>query len=91
MAWRCTGTSNVSLIQNMFRSGIIKNEAVRDAMLATDRALYVPEFARSQALSFPNWFSDFFRRLFLKKVFSDILKVNVEKSLRKPTKIAPYQ
>ena len=54
MAWRCTGTSNVSLIQNMFRSGIIKNEAVRDAMLATDRALYVPEFARSQAADFPN-------------------------------------
>ena len=33
----------------MFRSGIIKNEIVRDAMMGTDRALYVPHNFRSRA------------------------------------------
>ena len=40
MAWRCTGTSNSSLIGNLFKAGIIKSEVVRDAMMATDRAFY---------------------------------------------------
>merc|ERR1711917_50194 len=46
---RCSGNSNSSLISNMFRSGIIKNEIVRDAMMGTDRALYVPHNFRSRA------------------------------------------
>jgi len=40
MAWRCTGSTNAQLITNLAQAGIIKSEAVREAMMATDRAFY---------------------------------------------------
>lgn len=33
MAWRCSGTSNKELIENLSRSGLIKNERVKQAMI----------------------------------------------------------
>ncbi|KAF9003153.1 protein-L-isoaspartate O-methyltransferase [Hymenopellis radicata] len=41
MAWRCTGKTNVELINNMASSRIIKADAVRKAMAKVDRANYV--------------------------------------------------
>jgi protein-L-isoaspartate(D-aspartate) O-methyltransferase len=40
MAWRSTGTSNVNLIEQLVNYGIIKTDAVANAMKATDRAKY---------------------------------------------------
>ncbi|GJJ68002.1 protein-L-isoaspartate(D-aspartate) O-methyltransferase [Entomortierella parvispora] len=37
MAWRCSGNSNEELIQNLARAHIIKDPAVKAAMLAVDR------------------------------------------------------
>lgn len=37
MAWRCSGTSNTELIENLSRSGLIKNERVKQAMLGVSR------------------------------------------------------
>ena len=33
MAWRCSGSSNTELIENMFRSGLIKEPVVKQAFL----------------------------------------------------------
>merc|ERR1712062_130272 len=49
MAWRCSANSNSALVNNLFRSGIIKSEIVRDAMANTDRAHYVASAGLSRA------------------------------------------
>ncbi|KAF9051878.1 protein-L-isoaspartate O-methyltransferase [Panaeolus papilionaceus] len=41
MAWRCTGSSNAVLIQNMKNHGIFHSDKVMHAMGAVDRANYV--------------------------------------------------
>ena len=33
MAWYCSGSSNSEMIENLYRTGLIKNERVKDAML----------------------------------------------------------
>eukprot|EP00051_Salpingoeca_urceolata_P024820 m.440465 g.440465 ORF g.440465 m.440465 type:complete len:231 (-) comp20278_c8_seq1:279-971(-) len=43
MAWRCSGATNAELVTNLTRAGIITNNAVAQAMRATDRALYCPK------------------------------------------------
>ncbi|KAL2862903.1 protein-L-isoaspartate O-methyltransferase [Aspergillus lucknowensis] len=42
MAWYCSGSSNNELIENLSRGGLIKNERVKRAMMAVDRAHYAP-------------------------------------------------
>ncbi|KAI6245689.1 Protein-L-isoaspartate(D-aspartate) O-methyltransferase [Erysiphe necator] len=42
MAWQCSGSTNVELIRNMHRKGIITNLRVMNAMLKVDRAHYAP-------------------------------------------------
>lgn len=37
MAWFCSGTSNSELINNLYRSGLIKSARVKDAMLKVRR------------------------------------------------------
>jgi len=41
MAWRCSGSTNVELIENMASNGLINSARVRDAMRKVDRANYV--------------------------------------------------
>ncbi|KAH9836181.1 Pcmt1-prov protein [Rhodofomes roseus] len=41
MAWRCTGATNVELITNMAKHGLINSERVQAAMKRVDRANYV--------------------------------------------------
>ncbi|XP_055639278.1 protein-L-isoaspartate(D-aspartate) O-methyltransferase [Toxorhynchites rutilus septentrionalis] len=41
MAWRSRGLSNADLIRQLQEHGIIKSEAVAQAMIATDRKFYV--------------------------------------------------
>jgi protein-L-isoaspartate(D-aspartate) O-methyltransferase len=33
MAWRCSGSSNKELVENLFRADLIKSSRVRDAMM----------------------------------------------------------
>lgn len=33
MAWYCTGSNNAELVNNLFNSGLIKSERVKNAML----------------------------------------------------------
>ena len=33
MAWRCSGSTNAELIENLFRGGFIKDPTVKDAFL----------------------------------------------------------
>ena len=47
--WRCSGDSNAALINNLFQSGIIKSERIKNAMAAVDRAHYVPDEYQSEA------------------------------------------
>ncbi|KAJ5885319.1 hypothetical protein N7495_009829, partial [Penicillium taxi] len=42
MAWYCSGSTNTELIENLFKSGLIKNKRVKEAMLRVDRAHYAP-------------------------------------------------
>ncbi|TVY45467.1 putative protein-L-isoaspartate O-methyltransferase [Lachnellula subtilissima] len=43
MAWRCSGKTNVELIDNLFKNGLITSPRVRDAMMkVVDRAHYCP-------------------------------------------------
>ncbi|KAK9737291.1 hypothetical protein QE152_g10834 [Popillia japonica] len=42
MAWRSHGKSNIELIRNLRSNGIIKSEAVENAMAQVDRANYSP-------------------------------------------------
>ncbi|KAL6233483.1 hypothetical protein BDW75DRAFT_231913 [Aspergillus navahoensis] len=42
MAWYCSGSTNNELIENLCREGLIKNERVKQAMMAVDRGHYAP-------------------------------------------------
>lgn len=42
MAWTCHGTSNNAMVQALEEAGIIRDAHVKEAMLAVDRALFVP-------------------------------------------------
>ncbi|RAL06304.1 protein-L-isoaspartate O-methyltransferase [Aspergillus ibericus CBS 121593] len=42
MAWYCSGSTNSELIENLSRTGLIKDERVKKAMLGVDRAHYAP-------------------------------------------------
>jgi protein-L-isoaspartate(D-aspartate) O-methyltransferase len=33
MAWYCSGSTNAELVENLFRTGLVKNERVKKAML----------------------------------------------------------
>mmetsp|Transcript_20270 Transcript_20270/g.61548 ORF Transcript_20270/g.61548 Transcript_20270/m.61548 type:complete len:282 (-) Transcript_20270:148-993(-) len=41
--WQCSGASNEELVRNLAAGHIVKTEIVERSMLATDRALFVPE------------------------------------------------
>lgn len=41
MAWRSSGRTNQELVDNLWANGLMKNERVRAAMLAVDRANFV--------------------------------------------------
>ena len=43
MDWRCSSNTNAGLLKNMFESGIVKNEAIYQAMSKVDRAHFVPD------------------------------------------------
>ncbi|KAI0724313.1 Pcmt1-prov protein [Cerioporus squamosus] len=43
MAWRCSGATNLELLQNMARSDIITSDRVLEAMSKVDRACFVRE------------------------------------------------
>lgn len=43
MAWRCGGSTNEELINNLFKNGLITSARVRDAMTKVDRAHYCPD------------------------------------------------
>ena len=43
MAWRSTAASNAELVANLEANSFVTSAAVRSALLATDRALYVPD------------------------------------------------
>jgi len=42
MAWRCSGATNEELIDNLARSGILKNIKVINALKQVDRKYYAP-------------------------------------------------
>ncbi|RDW87208.1 protein-L-isoaspartate O-methyltransferase [Aspergillus mulundensis] len=42
MAWYCSGSTNNELIENLFKEGLIKDERVKQAMMAVDRGHYAP-------------------------------------------------
>ncbi|KMU79790.1 protein-L-isoaspartate(D-aspartate) O-methyltransferase [Coccidioides immitis RMSCC 3703] len=42
MAWYCSGSTNAQLVHNLFESGLIKTERVKNAMLNVDRGDYSP-------------------------------------------------
>ncbi|KAI9822926.1 MAG: hypothetical protein M1832_002951 [Thelocarpon impressellum] len=42
MAWRSSGSTNATLIENLYINGLIKSPRVKDAMLAVDRAHFAP-------------------------------------------------
>jgi protein-L-isoaspartate(D-aspartate) O-methyltransferase len=43
MAWRCSGATNEELINNLARSGILKNSKVINALKQVDRKYYAPK------------------------------------------------
>ncbi|RPD81751.1 Pcmt1-prov protein [Lentinus tigrinus ALCF2SS1-7] len=43
MAWRCSGTTNLELVQNMARNDIVTSDRVLEAMSKVDRACFVRE------------------------------------------------
>ncbi|PWY65033.1 protein-L-isoaspartate O-methyltransferase [Aspergillus heteromorphus CBS 117.55] len=49
MAWYCSGSTNSELIENLSKTGLIKNERVKKAMLGVDRAHYAPSRAYSDS------------------------------------------
>jgi hypothetical protein len=51
MAWRCSGTSNKELIENLSRSGLIKNEKVKQAMLGVSKYLDLSFCGRFQGVA----------------------------------------
>ncbi|KAI1135510.1 S-adenosyl-L-methionine-dependent methyltransferase [Hypoxylon sp. FL0543] len=44
MAWRCSGTSNEELVEQLWRNKLITNPLVKAAFLKVDRANYAPSF-----------------------------------------------
>lgn len=42
MAWRCSGSSNDELVDNLYKAGIIKSDRIKEAMKATDRKVGSP-------------------------------------------------
>ncbi|KFY54919.1 hypothetical protein V497_07347 [Pseudogymnoascus sp. VKM F-4516 (FW-969)] len=42
MAWRCGGTTNAELVENLYRNKIIQTPRVKEAMLKVDRGQYCP-------------------------------------------------
>ncbi len=42
MAWTCHGSSNAAMVDALAEAGIVRTQPVMDAMLAVDRALFVP-------------------------------------------------
>ena len=42
MAWQCSASSNINLLNNLRHAGIIKTDRVFRAMMAVDRGGYVP-------------------------------------------------
>jgi len=42
MAWRSSGSSNQSLIDNLEKNGLVETKRVKDAMLQVDRAHFAP-------------------------------------------------
>ncbi|ROT37775.1 protein-L-isoaspartate O-methyltransferase [Sodiomyces alkalinus F11] len=42
MAWRSSGASNVDLVENLWRNGLITDPRVKEAFLKVDRAHYAP-------------------------------------------------
>ncbi|OBT45000.1 protein-L-isoaspartate O-methyltransferase [Pseudogymnoascus sp. WSF 3629] len=42
MAWRCGGTTNTELVENLFRNRIVQTTRVKEAMLKVDRGQYCP-------------------------------------------------
>ncbi|KAJ6781125.1 hypothetical protein PWT90_00706 [Aphanocladium album] len=42
MAWRCSGSTNKELIENMWKHKLISDEQVKEAFLKVDRAHYAP-------------------------------------------------
>lgn len=45
MAWRSSGSSNKTLIENLAQNGLITSDRVKSAMLKVDRAHYAPSSA----------------------------------------------
>ncbi|KAI1485917.1 protein-L-isoaspartate O-methyltransferase [Biscogniauxia mediterranea] len=45
MAWRSSGSSNASLVENLWRNRLITQPAAKDAFLRVDRAHYAPSAA----------------------------------------------
>jgi len=52
MAWECSGFSNRELVENLRKGHIIKTQRVYDAMMAVDRALFVPDGQQIPALAY---------------------------------------
>jgi protein-L-isoaspartate(D-aspartate) O-methyltransferase len=50
-AWTCSGGSNAALVANLHAAGFAADPRVRRAMLATDRALFVPPLRLDQRKS----------------------------------------
>ncbi|KAI9703964.1 MAG: hypothetical protein M1820_005746 [Bogoriella megaspora] len=44
MAWRSSGSSNIALIENLAKNGLVNSDRVKRAMLAVDRGNYSPSF-----------------------------------------------
>ncbi|KAK5256101.1 protein-L-isoaspartate O-methyltransferase [Cryomyces antarcticus] len=42
MAWRCSGSTNAALVNNLAANGLINSERVKQAMMGVDRAHYAP-------------------------------------------------
>jgi hypothetical protein len=42
MAWRCSGSSNKELVDNLFRGGLITSSRVRDAMMKVCASCSLP-------------------------------------------------
>lgn len=45
MAWRSSGATNADLIENLWRNGMLKSPAAKEAFLRVDRAHYCPVLA----------------------------------------------
>ena len=40
MSWRCSGSSNVELVDNLVKNGIVKSTKIADVMKSVDRDNY---------------------------------------------------